>query len=438
MKRNLLFVLICAFASTSLWAGVELTSAKIYKKQGEFAKAIEFYDQAVAKDPTDPEALFERGELLGQIAMDDQHVGLRKKVSGGAENPQLALLERMIKDFDAVRATGDEKKIKKILKKMDEQVQGYWWTFYAQAVGADSVYRANEIAFRELTPDSFVKVVHFDSLTAAIFVGDAKAADSIFMSIQTKTVNNGVSAAGTSIKLDPKHWSSRFVFAQLRGFQQKDEGFVKAWEEALEALENSKLKTEEPDNFTKNLEYGRLQLIQHYYAKQDFQNTLRIADLLLVADSSSVEAVQYKAFALATMAGDEARPVAERDSLKRVALGALNAAKEANKEDENILFYIGQFNLQLADTAAAMAAFDEFLVMSPNDAVVLAIQGVIFLEGGANFGDLKKAIEKLSAAKDAEPENGAYWTNYGIALLRDGKNEEGRKAMEKGAALSGN
>ena len=79
MKRNLLFVLICAFASTSLWAGVELTSAKIYKKQGEFAKAIEFYDQAVAKDPTDPEALFERGELVGQIAMDDQHIGIRKK-----------------------------------------------------------------------------------------------------------------------------------------------------------------------------------------------------------------------------------------------------------------------------------------------------------------------------------------------------------------------
>ncbi|MBK6766852.1 MAG: tetratricopeptide repeat protein [bacterium] len=52
---------------------MELTSAKIYKKQGEFAKALEFYDQAVAKDPSDPEALFERGELLGEIAMNEMH-----------------------------------------------------------------------------------------------------------------------------------------------------------------------------------------------------------------------------------------------------------------------------------------------------------------------------------------------------------------------------
>lgn len=406
MKRNLLFVLICAFASTSLWAGVELTSAKIYKKQGEFAKSLEFYDQAIAKDPTDPEALFERGELLGQIAMDDQHIGLRKKVSGGAENPKQVLLERMIKDFDAVRANGDEKKIKKIVKKMDDQIQGYWWIFYGQAVAADSIFRAAE--------------------------GEG---DTVKMSA---ALASGLPAADLAITLDPKHWSSRFVFAQLKGFQGKDESFVKAWEDALGALENSTMRTDEPENFKKNLEYGRLQLIQHYYAKQDFLNTLKIADLLLEADPGSVEAVQYKAFALATMASDETRPEAERDSLKRVALGALNAAKEANKEDENILFYIGQFNLQLADTAAAMAAFDEFLAKSPNDAVVLAIQGVIYLEGGTEFGDLKKAIEKLSAAKDSDPENGAYWTNYGIALLRDGKNEEGRKAMEKGATLSGN
>lgn len=406
MNRNLFLVLICTLSVTTAWAGVELTSAKIYRKQGEFVKAIEFYDQAVAKDPTDLEALFERGELLGQIAMDDQHAGLRKKLSGGAENPQLALLQRMIKDFDTVRATGDEKKIRKIVKKMDDQIQGYWWIYYSQAVATDSVFRAAESE------------------------GDTASA--------TSALAQGIPAAEMAIMLDPMHWSSRFVYAQLLGFQKKDSVFVKAWQDALDALENSNLKADEPENYKKNLEYGRLQLIQHYYATQDFSNTLSIADRLLEDDRNSVEAVQYKAFTLATMASDESRTVAERDSLKRVALGALNAAKEANQEDENILFYIGQFNLQLADTAAALTAFDEFLGKAPNDAVVLAIQGVIFLEGSEKFGDLKKAIDKLGAAKDADPENGAYWTNYGIALLRDGQNEEGRKAMEKGAELSGN
>lgn len=405
MNRSILFLLSCAFVISATQAGVELTSAKIYKKQGEYAKSLEFYDQAVAKDPSDPEALFERGELLGEIAMRGEHIGLRNKASGNAENPQRALLERMIGDFNTVRANGEDKKAKKYLKKIDQLTQEYWWEFYSQAVAADSMYRVANDA------------------------GDTTAA--------MAAVDGGLAPAETALILDPNHWSSWFVYAQLLGFKHKDDAFVKAWHQAIDALESSSLKNDDAANYAKNLEYARLQLIQHFYAQQDHANTLKMSDELLQSTPGSVEAVQYKAFTLATMANEETRPVSERDSLKRVALNALTDAKTANEEDENIIYYIGQFNLQLKDTASALAAFDEYLGKAPTDRDVLFTQGLIYLEG-EKFGDLQKAIDKFGAITTANPEDGAAWINYGIALIRQGKTEQGSEAVKKGEELSGN
>lgn len=408
MKRTFSFLILFLACASLATAGMELTSAKIYRKQGEIVKAMEFYDQAVAKEPDNAEAVFERGELLGIIAMDQAQVGVRKKIAGEVDDPQLAVLEKMVKDFDAVHAmaAGGDKKAQKFEKKIKTISEAYWWEFYSKAVGADSTYRAMEAA------------------------GSMENGNAV--------LEQGLKAASVAVKIDPQHWSSRFVYAQLRGFQTKDEEFVAAWHEAITALDNSDLKTKDAENYKHNRYYAQLQLIQNYYAKEDYAKTLETADIMLADDPTSVEPVQYKAFALATMASDEKRPVSERDSLKRVALGALDNAKVSNPDDENILFYIGQFNLQLADTAAALKAFDEFLLKVPSDGAVLAQQGVIFLEGGPNFNNLDMAIKKLEAAKDAEPENGAYWTNYGIALLRKGRNDDGMRAMEKGKSLSGN
>jgi len=442
MKRTFPFLILVLACASLAMAGMELTSAKIYRKQGEIAKAMEFYDQAVAKEPDNAEAVFERGELLGIIAMDQAQVGVRKKIAGEIDDPQLAVLEKMVKDFDAVRAmaAGGDKKAQKFEKKIKTISEAYWWEFYSKAVDAEAAYRSLE----ETRPaDTAVEVRSKSMETQAgedlsIVSITALNPDSVLQAQKDALTVQGLADATTAIMLDPKHWSSRFVYAQLRGFQTKDAGFVAAWHEAITALDNSDLKTTDAENYKHNRYYAQLQLIQNYYAKEDYAKTLETADIMLADDPTSVEPVQYKAFALATMASDEKRPVSERDSLKRVALGALDNAKVSNPDDENILFYIGQFNLQLADTAAALKAFDEFLLKAPSDGAVLAQQGVIFLEGGPSFNNLDMAIKKLEAAKDAEPENGAYWTNYGIALLRKGQNEDGMKAMEKGKSLLGN
>jgi len=386
-------------AANCALASVELTSARIYKKQGEIAKSIEYYDLAVAKEPDNIDALAERGQLLGQIAMDAAHTGLRKKIAGDAANPQRFVLERMMGDFDAVRAKGDEKKVKKLAKDFDKQVQEYWWEFYSEAVAQDTTYKGMQAR---------------DSMENAEAV-----------------LSKGLESAEVAMALQPNDWSSHFVYSELLGFKGKDEAYVNAWTHALDVLQNSTLRTEKPEEYKSNLRYGRLQLIQNAYATENHSETLRIADEMLAEEPGNVEAVQYKAFTLATMASDEKRAATEQDSLKRVALEALANARTSNPEDENIIYYIGQFNLQLTDTTAALAAFDEFLSKAPSDHDVLFMMGLIYLEG-KKFGNLEKAADQFRKLTEAYPDDKASWTNYGIALLRLGRNAEGKAAMEKG------
>lgn len=272
MKRTFIqFALIAAVISVA-YAGVAFTSAKIYKKQGDFAKAMEFYDQAAVEESDNLDVFFERGELLGMIAMEPANIGLRKKIAGDAENPQLAVIKMMLSDFDVLRAKEDDKKAKKHLKDIDKIIEGYWWDFYSIAVDADSIYRAKAES------------------------GNTEGIE--------KDITKGLAAASVANLLDPNNWSSRFVYAQLKGYQEKDSSFVDAWQNAIMALEGSELKKKEPENFGNNMRYANLQLIQYYYSGEDYLNTLRIADRLLSNEPGLIDAVQYKAYALATLAND--------------------------------------------------------------------------------------------------------------------------------------
>jgi tetratricopeptide (TPR) repeat protein len=402
MKKINIFLLTALIVSAAAWAGMEMTSARIYKKQGDLARAVDFYNQEITKNPSNIEAVFERGELLGQIAMSDEHVGVRKQVAGESENPKLVLLEKMIADFATVRSSADAKMLKKLDKKMKSQVEEYWWEFYKKAVAADSVCRvaSQEQRIAEVEP----------------------------------TLADGVNCASIAIKLDPPNWSSRFVYAQLLGYKQKDESYELAWYDALSALDSSNLKNENAEGFANNRRYARLQLAQHFFALEQYLKTLQMADQLLADEPGLVEAIQYQAFSLATLAGDESRSTVERDSLKHVAITALTTAREANKDDEIIVYYIGQFNLQLGDTASAMTAFNDYLTIVPDDKDVLFLQGLVYLEG-EKFGDLPKAADTFKKITEIKPDNGAAWTNYGIALIRQGKTVEGGEAMKKGKEL---
>jgi tetratricopeptide (TPR) repeat protein len=69
MKRILILaaglMVMLVLASGAVAQSVEMNSAKLYKKQGEFDKAIEWFEKAVAKKPENAEAHYMLGDLYG-------------------------------------------------------------------------------------------------------------------------------------------------------------------------------------------------------------------------------------------------------------------------------------------------------------------------------------------------------------------------------------
>ncbi len=69
MKRILILsaglIVLLALASGVGAQSVEMNSAKLYKKQGEFDRAIEWFEKAVAKKPENAEAHYMLGDLYG-------------------------------------------------------------------------------------------------------------------------------------------------------------------------------------------------------------------------------------------------------------------------------------------------------------------------------------------------------------------------------------
>jgi hypothetical protein len=139
MKRVILPLFVLGLTMIAL-AGADLTSARIYRNQGDLAKAISFFNQEIEKAPDSYAAIFERGEVYGMVAMDPSKKGVLRDMAGDAADPQQELLKKMLADFNVLRNLQDESqkdKNKKSLKKIDSILREYWTEFYNGAVEAD-------------------------------------------------------------------------------------------------------------------------------------------------------------------------------------------------------------------------------------------------------------------------------------------------------------
>ncbi|MDD5087255.1 MAG: tetratricopeptide repeat protein [bacterium] len=407
MKRTFIIAIaVLVVVGMAAAQGMELQSAKLYRKQNEWIKALEFFNQALEKDPTMLEAYFERGELYHAVASDSSLSNVAREITGDSEHPQRVLYERMIADFaQAVieHTPKDAGTIKKLQKKIERMLQERWNYSYFVAVQCDSLYD-RAMAAGETDPDPKLLL--------------EKAVDELDL----------------TVKFFPEKWNAYGLRAQILGKLKRYDEATAGWADALKYIEISKLKKEKPEEFEQAVQVIRLNLLQGSYNLNHFRETVGIADQILAADSSDMDALQFKAFAIAQLATDEAIVKEERDSLKSQAIHALRAARASRPDDPTILYYIGQFNLQLADTAAALAAFHEYLTMEERDRDVLFAIGVIYLEGGM-FADTVKARDTYAKLVELYPDDAPAWTNYGIALIRLGQMEEGKKAIERGKSL---
>ncbi len=390
MKRIWIALIVMAVVSAGIAGSVELTSARLYKKQGELLKSLEFYDAELQKNPGNLEALYERGELLGDIASDTSKASLLREIAKDEPNPQRAVYARMLADFEQVKAGGDDKYVKKVSKKMDEQLTRFWHAAYMAAAKYDS----------------------------------AQAYDSALQVLQT------------AILLKPEDWHAYGLQAQIFEKMEQPDKAIQAWEDAHKHIDQGNFAKEKPEDYKQAIEVIHARLLEGYYDSGDYRKAIDFADQMIAADPANADAVQYKAFSQAQLASDTSLTEAQRDSMRREAVQALDAAQKSRPDYSPIIYTKGQFCLQLGDTACAMQEFTNYLELEPQDRDALLIVGVIYLEGGS-FVNTKKACDTFKALTEYHPEDGAGWINYGIATIRLGDNENGRKYIEKGKQLSG-
>ncbi|MBI5059074.1 hypothetical protein HZB60_04740 [candidate division KSB1 bacterium] len=396
------------FALTALsvagYAGVDLTSARLYKKQGELLKAAEFYNKAAAAEPDNLEVYFERGAFMGELAGDSTRADIAQQVAGDVPDVPKELYARMIADFkraQEVKTPADEKTLKKFKKKLDEFVNQRWNDFYFSAVTIDSPY-----------------------------VG--KAPSEIDAAGQ-QALGVALDKLDMAIMLLPAKWNAHGQKAQVLEKQDKIGPANDSWRDALRLIQESDMQKKDAENYQQALKVIRQHLLQNNYDLQNYVETVKIADEIRARDPESLDAVQYKAFALARLSVDTTKSEAERTEYKKQAVAALDDARKKT-DDPVILYYMGQFHLQLGDTAAAMNSFAEYLQKEPKDKDVLFARGVIYLEGGS-FANMEQARDTFKAVTEVAPEFGPGWVNYGIALIRLGQNAEGRKMVEKGRSF---
>ncbi len=389
MRKLGMALAVFALTSAALAGSMEMTSARLYKKQGELIKSLQFYNTELEKNPGNVEALFERGELLGEIAIDSGKVKMQAVASQDAADPQRALFEAMLADFNKVRSSADNKDAKKMGKKMNEMLNRFWATYYGAATKSDTL----------------------------------------------KNYDRALAQVDMALLFKPQDWRTEALQAQLFEKKEQTDKALEAWERAHQHLDASGLDKEKPEEYKQAAEVIHARLLEGYYNSGKYLKAIEYAEQMSKDDPTNSDAVQFKAFSLAQLATDTSISDQERDSLRAVAIEALNDAQKTSHDNATILYTIGQFSLQSSDTAAALKAFEEYLTKKPDDRDALFVVGVLYLEGGS-YVNTEKARDRFKTLAETHPDDSAAWINYGIATIRLGDNVNGKKYIEKGKELS--
>jgi tetratricopeptide (TPR) repeat protein len=444
--RKLFAILFVLAVAGLAFASMELSSARLYKKQGEWLKSLQFYDQAVDKEKDNLEVYYERGELYHDIVSDTSKADLVKKIAGDKPNPELVLYERMLSDFKSAlipKTKDDESLVKKLRKKVDFLLLERWNHFYFEAVQSDS-------------------------LCTKASAGKTDPADTT----ARHYLRSGLTSLDLAILILPEKWNAYGLKAQMYGKMENRKDALENWKLALKSISASDMAKEHPEDYHQAVSIIRSNILENLYNLDFYNEAVTAANEVLKSDSANVDAIQFKAFSLARLANDTTVSAEKRTEMKNDAIAALNRARSARPDDAVILYYIGQFHLQLGDTASAVKAFSDYLKLDEKDKEVRFVLGVLYLEGGSFVAAVVTPPDSLLKSKDPNkpekvlvhgegktetidattylthkardefakitaqyPDDGPAWINYGVALLRLGQSAEGKAAVEKGQAL---
>jgi tetratricopeptide (TPR) repeat protein len=406
MQKLILFIFVLALGSVVAQAGMELTSARVYRKQGDFKKALEWYDKEIEAHPESAIGYYEKGELLGKMA---------------DEGKKPALFLEMRKAFDAVLnlADKDPKKVKKYRPEINGLVERYWIFQYNDAVEkfrlADNDSALNAYASR-LAPDAWANL------------GRAEQ-DSLRNVAKTNFWNQSRATLDIALAIDPQRWEAYALVSNIQSAARDMEGAESSLRNAIEKharpTEGGETTIRQTEEEWQRTHLDMMEnLMQILYELKRYKETVDVCNDILALDSQDLVAIKFVAFSW--------NQLGERDK----AIDAYETAIAAQPDNPDLLYNAAQLYIQVGDTAQAIDCLSDIIAIDPADFEVVFQLGVIYLEGGT-FTNNEKAKELFGNATEYFPDNPVIWTNYGVALIRTGQTEEGKQAIEKAKALKG-
>ena len=449
MKRVLLPIIFLGL-TLSAFANADLTSARIYRNQGEFVKAVNFFSLAIEKNPDLYLAYFERGELYGMIAVDRTKKGVLRDLAGETDDPQRTMIKRMLADFEVVKGVEDErqqKKLKKSLKKIDTIIEQYWTDFYNNSIGADTNH-VQQLALADsliAAGDTTTLVQGSESLT--LYQQALNAAD--------KYKKDVIRLTELCILLNSEEWNPYALKAQVLDRAKEIEAANEVWSEALTALNSSGEKEEDYKKYTDAWRIIQLHRLQNYYNTDDFEKTIEVAnEIIAVCNEEGItpsaietlseeeigraghckDAYVFKAFSVISMVSN-ADSTADMTQLRTRAIDDLKEAHLVSPDDSAIPFYLGQYYLENGDTTQCLEWWTKYTALDKEDFEVLFQIGYIHLEGGS-YIDYKKAEAAYQEMVTRHPEQCKGWINLGVAQIKQDKTKLGADNVRKGEECS--
>lgn len=409
MKRLILLLMFLMLGSLVAQAGMELTSARLYRKQGEYQKALDWYDREIAANPNSLAGHYEKGELLGEMADE-----------GG--RPELFI--EMRKEFDAVLNITDpkaKKKLKKFRSKIKEQVDKYWIFRYNEAV------EESRLADSDSALDASVKELAGDTWET---LGNSEK-DSLCSVAKDEYYKKTLEILDFARIIDPNRWEAYALLSNIYSARDEWEAAEASLRDAIEKHvspaegEAKKSASQQTEAEWQRTHLDMMEnLAQISYERKNYEETIKTCDEILAMDPQNILATKFLAFSWNQLGESEK------------AVDAYQKAIAAQPDNANLLYDAGQLYMQAGDTAGAVKCFSDFIALNPTDAEIIFQLGIIYLEGGS-FADNEKAKEVFGNATKNFPDNPAFWVNYGVALIRLGETEEGKKAIEKAKELKG-
>jgi len=434
MKRVILPLVVLGLTMTA-FADADLTSARIYRNQGEFIKAEHFFGLSIEKNPKQYVSYFERGELYGMIATDRTKKGVLRELVGTEGNPQLEMFKLMLADFAVVQGIEDQKlrrKQKRNLKKIDNIIEKFWTDFYNQSVDAD-VKHVEKLAIADslfAAGDTTSLMEGSDTLT--VYARALQLAD-----ISQKQV---ITSTDICILLMPNEWNPYALKAQVLDRIGNTEEANVIWERALVSLNASDLKAEDETKYMEAWRIIQLHLLQNHYNFDDYPKTVEVANNILELEPENQDAIIFRAFAMTNIVNaveEEEKGSEEYLTLRDKTLTALQAAYEATPDDSAIPFYLGQFYLDGGDTTKTLDWWTTYTELDTADYEVLFQIGYIYLEGGS-FIDYEKSESVYLELVTRHPDQCTGWINLGIAQIKQDNTKAGAENVKKGEDCSKN